>query len=58
MDVVLKHDPAKYVQFAHTLYLGGLIGFTDQPKDLMTPFFGAKKSGKLRLVLDCRGINQ
>ncbi|CAE7710367.1 ANK1 [Symbiodinium sp. CCMP2592] len=58
MDVVLKNDPKKYVQFVHSLYLGGMISFTDQPQDLMTPFFVTKKSGKLRLVLDCRGINQ
>ncbi|CAE7599810.1 kidins220 [Symbiodinium sp. CCMP2592] len=58
MDVVLKRDSRKYVQFVHSLYLGGMIAFTDQPKDLMTPFFVAKKSGKLRLVLDCRGVNQ
>ncbi|CAE7391323.1 ANK1 [Symbiodinium sp. CCMP2592] len=58
MDVVLKHDPGKYVDFVRTLYLAGMLAFTAHPKDLMTPFFVAKKSGKLRLVLDCRGINQ
>ena len=58
MGVVLKQDSKKYVQFVHSLYLGGMISFTDQPQDLRTPFFVTKKSGKLRLVLDCRGINQ
>ena len=58
MDVVLKQDSKKYVQFVHSLYLGGMISFADQPQDLMTPILVTKKSGKLRLVLDCRGINQ
>ena len=35
-----------------------MISFTDRPQDLMTPFFVAKKNGRLRLVLDCRGINE
>ncbi|CAE7845041.1 ANK1 [Symbiodinium microadriaticum] len=58
MDTILKNDPGKYVQFIHKLYLGGMLSFTDRPQDLITPFFVAKKSGKLRLVLDCRGVNQ
>ena len=48
MDTVLKNDPGKYVQFVHKLFLGGMISFTANPQDLITPFFVAKKSGKLR----------
>ena len=58
MDVDLKHDPKKYVQFVHLLYVGGIITFTERPQDLMTPFFVANKNGRLRLVLDCCSINE
>ena len=58
MDGVLKGDPSKYVQFVHRLYQGGMLRFTARPKDMMTPFCVAKKNGRLRLVLDCRAINE
>lgn len=35
-----------------------MIDLTAKPKDLISPFFVQKKSGKLRLVLDCRGTNR
>ena len=35
-----------------------MLNFTDRPQDLITPFFVTKKSGKLRLILGCRGVNQ
>ena len=58
MDPVLKTDGAAYVQFVQRLFEGGMVSFTEKPRDLITPFFVTKKSGKLRLVLDCRGVNQ
>ena len=48
MDTVLKNDSGKYVQFVHKLFLGGMISCTANAQDLITPFFVAKKSGKLR----------
>lgn len=58
MDVVLQHDSHQYHTFVHGLYQRGMLHFTSRPKDITTPFFVAKKDGRLRLVMDCRSINQ
>lgn len=58
MDTILKQDAEQYQQFVLSLYKRGMIQFTSRPKDRITPFFVAKKSGALRLVLDCRAVNQ
>ena len=58
MDTILQHDAAKYQDFIRGLYDRGMIHFTWRPKDIITPFFVVKKNGRLRLVLDCRAVNQ
>ena len=58
MDIVLQRDEIKYQDFVLSLYKRGVIQFTHRPKDRITPFFVTKKSGALRLVLDCRAVNQ
>ena len=58
MDTALQNDPGKYGQFVKDLWEKGMLRFTSEPKDLVTPFFVAKKNGKLRFILDCRGVNR
>ena len=58
MDVNLQKHPELYHGFIEDLLDKGLIGFTDNPRDLVTPFFVAKKNGKLRFILDCRAVNK
>jgi len=58
MDEVLKRDPAAYNTFIGDLVRANMLGFTYRPKDLVTPFFVAKKSGKQRLVWDARVPNR
>lgn len=57
MDVKLQHSSQEYELFVKTLYEAGMIDFTSEPQDLVTPFFVAKKDGRQRLILDCRGVN-
>ena len=40
------------------MYEAGMLGFTSSPQGLVTPFFVAKKDGRQRLILDCRGVNR
>ena len=58
MDKVLANDKQKYNQFIVDLFDKNMVDFTAKPKDLISPFFVKKKNGKLRLVLDCRGVNR
>lgn len=58
MDVKLQKSAQDYHDFIHDLYEAGMISFTAEPRDLVTPFFVAKKNGKQRLILDCRGVNR
>ena len=44
--------------FVKDLYVSGLLRFTVDPLDFVTPFFVTKKDGRLRLVWDCRGSNR
>ena len=57
MDTVLAGNATEYANFLHRLGQSGMITFTLRPKDLITPFFVKKKSGQLRVVWDCRGVN-
>ena len=57
-DTTLQNDPIKYGQFVKDLWEKGMLRFTSEPKDLVTPFFVVKKNGKLRFILDCRGVNK
>ena len=58
MDEILKSDPKMYHRFVHDLWARGMIKFSNKRKADITPFFVAKKDGRLRLVLDCRSANQ
>ena len=58
MDPKLKNNLNEYCVFIHDLYEKGMLQFTSQPRDMISPFFVSKKSGKQRLVLDCRAVNQ
>ena len=57
-DVVLEHDKRKRVEFYKRLYKCGILGFSFSAKGKIAPFFVSKKNGNLRLVLDCRRVNQ
>ena len=48
----------KYQSFVKDMYEAGMLGFTSSPQGLVTPFFVAKKDGRQRLILDCRGVNR
>ncbi len=56
MDVKLQQSPEEYRHFVKKLYDVGMLRFTCSPQDLVTPFFVSKKDGRLRLILDCRGV--
>ena len=58
MDSKLKGDPLLYCSFVKDLIDSGMVEFTSAPQDLVTPFFVVKKTGRLRLILDCRGVNR
>ena len=58
MDTILQNDKQKYNQFIRDLFDKNMVDFTANPKDLIAPFFVKKKNHKLRLVLDCRGVNR
>ena len=58
MDPLLKNDLPEYALFVQDLYSKNMIDFCEAPSDFVTPFFVAKKSGKLRMVLDCRAVNR
>lgn len=45
MDEKLRSDLDLYGSFVYHLCDAGMIGFTDQPLDLVTPFFVEKKDG-------------
>ena len=57
MDEKLKNSSELYNQFVIDLYDRGMLEFDHKATSIVTPFFVAKKSGKLRLVLDCRCSN-
>ena len=58
MDTKLQSSAQEYQTFVKALYDAGMISFTSDPQDIVTPFFVAKKDGRQRLILDCRGVNQ
>ena len=57
MDEKLRCQPELYHCFVGDLFRAGMLKFCDKPKDLVTPFFVAKKDGRQRLIMDCRGVN-
>lgn len=54
MDPSLRHDMAPCVTFFKDQCDSGMVQFTDKPEGLLTPFCVTKKSGKHRLILDCK----
>ena len=58
MDDTLRSSPKAYAQFISDIFERGMIDFDRTATSIITPFFVSKKSGKLRLVLDCRASNQ
>ena len=58
MDPRLQADSALYAVFIKDLVDKGMFDFTLRPGDLVTPFFVVKKNGRLRFILDCRGVNK
>eukprot|EP00973_Karenia_brevis_P070802 9841583-Karenia_brevis.AAC.1 len=57
-DPVLKYDMSSYVEFVTTLHERGMIRYSLQSKEKVGVFCVAKKNGKLRLIVDCRCVNQ
>eukprot|EP00973_Karenia_brevis_P093521 12417693-Karenia_brevis.AAC.1 len=49
MDERLASDPELYYEFVADIFAAGMIGFTAQALDIVTPFFVKKKDGKQRL---------
>ena len=58
MDEVLRSSPQVYSDFIKDLFDRGMLEFRRSATSIITPFFVAKKNGKIRLVLDCRATNQ
>ncbi|CAK8996987.1 unnamed protein product, partial [Durusdinium trenchii] len=58
MDERLKQSPELYHRFIKDLWERNMIDFSHERVSTVTPFFVVKKSGKLRLVPDCRATNE
>ena len=58
MDPVLASNPHTYASFVRDLACRGILSYTSTPLEYVTVFFVRKKSGKLRLVVDCRNTNR
>ena len=58
MDESLKQSSDLYHGFIADLAQRNMVDFTYKSFSVVTPFFVVKKSGKLRLVLDCRATNE
>ena len=42
------------VQTPYSMFACSVVGFTQEPRDRITPFFVKKKGGRLRLIVDAR----
>ena len=58
LDERLKSSREDYLFFLGALVEAKILGSCRRRRGFVTPFFVAKKSGKLRPVLDCRMTNQ
>eukprot|EP00971_Amphidinium_carterae_P299833 5957165-Amphidinium_carterae.2 len=58
MDEKLRGDLHLYLDFVSQLHGRNMIDFTAEPLNFATPFFVRKKSGRQRLVWDCRASNE
>ena len=57
MDPILQRNPKEYAKFVGSLYVRNLVRFSRSPQSRLGVFFVRKKSGNLRLIVDCRKIN-
>ncbi|CAK0846282.1 unnamed protein product [Prorocentrum cordatum] len=56
-DEIFKAQRGVYVEFLRDLSDAKMIGWTEKPLSLVTPFFVVKKHDRLRLIMDCRNTN-
>ena len=57
MDSALRTNRSKYLEFVRDLAVANLVSPCGTPAAHVTVFFVKKESGKLRIVVDCRGSN-
>ena len=57
LDADFRNNPDVYDAFIAELVRLGLVGWTHQAREKVTPFFVEKKSKQLRVVWDCRRSN-
>ncbi|CAK0883778.1 unnamed protein product, partial [Prorocentrum cordatum] len=56
-DTNLRGDPRVYARLVKRLADAGMVTYTDTPRERCGLFFVRKKSGKQRMVVDCRRAN-
>ena len=57
-DPLLQHNDHVYSEFIRDLSRRSMIRFEDHCKEKVGVFCVKKKSGRLRLIIDCRRVNQ
>ncbi|CAK0898367.1 unnamed protein product [Prorocentrum cordatum] len=57
MDTILRGEPRVYSRLVKRLADAGMVTYTDTPRERCGLFFVCKKSGKQRMVVDCRRAN-
>ncbi|CAK0906231.1 unnamed protein product, partial [Prorocentrum cordatum] len=57
MDTNLRGDPRVYARLVKRLADAGMVTYTDTPRERCGLFFARKKTGKQRMVVDCRRAN-
>eukprot|EP00972_Heterocapsa_arctica_P009734 1432328-Heterocapsa_arctica.AAC.1 len=54
----MRTNRTKYLTFLKQLVGARILGATKTRRGTVTPFCVSKKDSRLRLVLDCRSVNQ
>eukprot|EP00959_Pyramimonas_sp_CCMP1952_P300498 6285011-Pyramimonas_sp.AAC.1 len=57
MDAILRAQPRAYAGLVRRLHTAGMVTFSAAPREKCGLFFVRKKSGKQRMVIDCRRAN-
>ncbi|CAK0911498.1 unnamed protein product [Prorocentrum cordatum] len=57
MDAILRAQPRAYAGLVRRLRTAGMVTFSAAPREKCGLFFARKKSGKQRMVIDCRRAN-
>ncbi|CAK0871112.1 unnamed protein product, partial [Prorocentrum cordatum] len=57
MDAILRAQPRAYAGLVRRLHTAGMVAFSAAPRERCGLFFVRKKSGKQRMVIDCRRAN-